>query len=117
MVTPLAGQNRLNPADTVRMRTGNCRDFPRMSDRSISPADVLDVHVLDLAAHVEALLRDLREIQRDLLRVRGVLPPPSGSQPMQAVHDCFQSLLRDCHALCDAARAGAETAAALDGRS
>jgi hypothetical protein len=33
---------------------------------------IVDVHVLDVLAQIEALLRGAREIQRHLLRVRGV---------------------------------------------
>ena len=35
-------------------------------------ADVLDVHVLDVLAQVEVLLRNVREIQRHALQLRGV---------------------------------------------
>jgi hypothetical protein len=41
---------------------------------------VLDVHVLDLLAQVEALLRGAREIQRQILRVRGVPRQKSATQ-------------------------------------
>jgi hypothetical protein len=46
---------------------------------------VLDVHVLDVLAQVEALLRGAREIQRQILRVPGVPRPPSATQRRAAV--------------------------------
>ena len=45
---------------------------------------VLDVHVLDVLAQVEALLRGAREIQRQILRVRGVPRPPSATHRRMA---------------------------------
>jgi hypothetical protein len=76
-------------------------------------ADVIDVHILDLAAHVEALLRSIREIQRGVLRVRGAVPPTAGVEPAREVQDRFANMLRQCDALRDAIESGAETAATL----
>jgi hypothetical protein len=45
---------------------------------------VLDVHVLDVLAQVEALLRGAREIQRQILRVRGVPRRRSAAQRRSA---------------------------------
>jgi hypothetical protein len=41
---------------------------------------IVDVHVLDVLAQVESLLRDARKIQRWILRVRGVPQPAMGTQ-------------------------------------
>src|SRR3954471_25073157 len=41
---------------------------------------VLDVQVLDVLAQVEALLRHAREIQREVLEVRGVPEPRSAAR-------------------------------------
>jgi hypothetical protein len=38
---------------------------------------VLDVHVVDVLAHLEALLRHSHSIQRALLRLRSEAPPPA----------------------------------------
>jgi hypothetical protein len=47
----------------------------------------LDVCVLDVLAQVESLLRDAREIQRRILRVRGVPKPKSGTQRRAAASE------------------------------
>jgi hypothetical protein len=41
---------------------------------------VVDVHVMDALAQVESLLRDVHEIQRRILRVRGVPRPPVAAE-------------------------------------
>ena len=63
-------------------------------------ADVLDVHVIDVLAQLEALLRSVHEIQRAVLRVRGTLPPGAGDG--DAVEDIQLRLARmaeECEAL------------------
>jgi hypothetical protein len=76
-------------------------------------ADVIDVHLLDLAAQIEALMREVRHIQRAVLRVRGVVPPAPEVTPAKEVQGHFANLLRGCDALRDAAESGAATAATL----
>jgi hypothetical protein len=63
---------------------------------------VLDVHVLDVLAQVEALLRGAREIQRQILRVRGV--PRRRSVPQRraaaaVVRKTAQQMLEESRAL------------------
>jgi hypothetical protein len=50
---------------------------------------MLDVQLLDVLAHIESLLGDAREIQRQLLRVRGV-----PEQVTQAQRTAAASLVR-----------------------
>lgn len=76
-------------------------------------ADIIDVHILDLAAQIEALLRSVREIQRGVLRVRGAVPPAPGVEPARELQDQFAKMLRLCDTLRDAVESGAETAATL----
>lgn len=76
-------------------------------------ADIIDVHILDLAAQIEALLRSVREIQRGVLRIRGAVPPAPGVEPSKELQDQFANMLRVCDALRDAVESGAETAATL----
>jgi hypothetical protein len=62
----------------------------------------LDVHVLDVLAQVEALLRGAREIQRQILRVRGVPRRRSASQrraAAAAVRKTAQEMLEESRAL------------------
>jgi hypothetical protein len=49
--------------------------------------DVLDVHILDVLAQVESVLRHLREVQRCALRVRGVIPPATPDDAHAAMLD------------------------------
>jgi hypothetical protein len=63
---------------------------------------VLDVHVLDVLAQVETLLRGAREIQRQILRVRGVPRRRSAAQrraAAAAVRKTAQEMLEEAHAL------------------
>ena len=80
-----------------------------MGERS---ADLLDVHLLDITAQIEALLRGVREVQENVLRVRGALPPVTGHQPAEVVQNRLARMLRDCDALRDAVE---ETEATADG--
>jgi hypothetical protein len=45
---------------------------------------ILDTQLLDVLAQVECLLRNAREVQRQLLRVRGVPQPTSSAQQRAA---------------------------------
>jgi hypothetical protein len=54
-------------------------------DRTDEHAAVLDVQLLDVFAQIEALLRSGREVQRELLRVRGVPTSTSREQRRAAV--------------------------------
>jgi hypothetical protein len=64
----------------------------------------LDVQVLDVLAQVESLLRGAREIQRQILRVRGVPRPASMERRRAAavaVQDTADRMLTDSRALAD----------------
>ena len=63
---------------------------------------VLDVHVIDVLAQVEALLRGARDIQRQILRVRGVPQRRSAQQRRAAaaiVQKKTREMLEEAHAL------------------
>jgi hypothetical protein len=64
----------------------------------------LDVLVLDVLAQVESLLRGAREIQRQILRVRGVPRPaslPRRRAAAKAVQKSADQMLEDSRALSD----------------
>jgi hypothetical protein len=46
---------------------------------------VLDVQIVDILSHLEALLRNTHSIQRALLQLRGAAPPPSRGSPNAAL--------------------------------
>ena len=46
---------------------------------------VMDVYIVDVLAHMEALLRHTHSMQRVLLRLRSEAPPPRRSTPPSAV--------------------------------
>jgi hypothetical protein len=80
--------------------------------------DLVDVHILDITAHLEALLRAVSEVQRDVLRVRGGATAGVASRAarMAAANDALARLTRmlnDCEGLKDAVSAAAEHASAL----
>ena len=57
-----------------------------MSHKQESPdierqLQVLDVSIVDVLSHLEALLRHSHSIQRSLLQLRGEAPPPSPQEP------------------------------------
>jgi hypothetical protein len=64
----------------------------------------LDVQVLDVLAQVESLLRGAREIQRQILRVRGVPRPGSAARrraAAEAVQHVADKMLHDSRSLAD----------------
>jgi hypothetical protein len=65
---------------------------------------VLDVHVVDVLAHLEALLRNSHSIQRGLLQLRGEAPPPTPA-PSRAVlaglRQHGEELRRECAMLAE----------------
>ena len=76
-------------------------------------ADLLDVHILDITAQIEALLRGVRELQRDLLKVRGaVVTPRSPDGRLAAARDA-QARLAAMLQVCDVLKAAAQDAAGL----
>ena len=81
--------------------------------RSQTAADLVDVHILDIAAHVEGVLRRVRELQRDLLRVRGV--PLNGGEmpPADSARGRLDQMLQDCAGLRGAIDAAIMSARAL----
>src|SRR5262245_26041758 len=46
---------------------------------------VLDVYIVDILAHLEALLRHTHSMQRVLLRLRSEAPPPGPTTPAPAI--------------------------------
>lgn len=77
-----------------------------MSERT---ADLLDVHVLDIAAQLEALLRGVRDVQRLALQLRGVLP--RGTTMGDEIQARLAAMLLECDALRDAIDSARVTAA------
>ena len=71
-------------------------------------ADLIDVHILNIAGQVEALLRTVREMQENVLRVRGAVPPLTGQHAGAAVQTGLVRMLYEC----DALRSSIHTAAA-----
>jgi len=90
-------------------------DHARRADQpGQSAADVLDVHILDIAAQLEALLRAVREIQRNVLRLRGALAASGpDADPVTEIQERLASMLRDCDAMRDVLESAAETGARL----
>ena len=58
------------PADFFERRA----ELERLA-QAVRESEIFDVQVLDSLAEIEALLRHARELQRNALRVRGVLSP------------------------------------------
>ena len=63
---------------------------------------VLDVHVVDVLSHLEALLRHSHTIQRNLLKLRSEAPPPTpasikGALPQLDKHSL--DMQRECDML------------------
>ena len=85
-----------------------------MRDKSPSnrAADLLDIHVIDIAAQIEALLRSVREVQRGLLTIRGALPRKD-LDPAIDVQKRLALMLRECGGLTEAVRAANNSAAAF----
>jgi hypothetical protein len=61
---------------------------------------VLDVHIVDILAHLEALLRHSHSIQRALLQMRRAAPPPT-SMPREVLLSQVRSHGRDMRRECD----------------
>ena len=101
--------------EKVATMTKQGRDENAMSDRQKPAgdqhADVLDVHLVDVAAQIEALLRGLREAQKHVLRLRGALKPLDGEDPVDSVRRRIDGMLTQSEALKDALQAAAEAAA------
>jgi hypothetical protein len=91
-----------------------------VQDRQKSPvettADILDVHVLDVLAQVEMLLRSVREVQRSVLQIRGVPLRVNAEERSACGTDVkvrFARMLDECNALRDAIQAASETSESL----
>jgi len=82
-----------------------------MSQKSLSDqaADVLDIHIVDIAAQLEALLRSVRELQRRVLVIRGALPR-TDADPGAEIQARLGQMLREAEALSDAVNAAADAA-------
>jgi hypothetical protein len=74
-------------------------------------ADLVDVHVVDMLAQVQALLRSVSEVQRNVLRVRGVPASVTHSQREHAA-DALQKVLMRMVEECDAMREAIQEARA-----
>ena len=67
-------------------------------DRADKRASMLDVQLLDVFGQIEALLRNGREVQRELLRIRGVPDSVSADQRRKAadrIHKLLTGMLDD----------------------
>ena len=84
-----------------------------MSDPA--PLDLLDVRLLDICAHLDSILGVVREIQRDVLRLRGTIqmPPVVATPPQEAMRARFLTLHHQCDALKLAVESGAMAATKL----
>lgn len=81
-------------------------------------ADMLDVHVLDMLVQIEALLRGAREVQRGILRVRGVIDSPTNKErdgAAHAVRERLDHMLVDCDSTREAVKEACNTAKGLKG--
>jgi hypothetical protein len=106
--TEAAETDRRNAFQSVRGRPIITAEPPNAAVER--DADLIDVHILDMAAQIEALLRSVREIQENVLRMRGALPPLRGHDPAEAVQHRVAGMLRECDALRDAVQAATTTA-------
>ena len=61
---------------------------------------VLDLHVVDVLSHLEALLRHSHHIQRMLLKLRAEAPPPAPAS-LQAALPVLNRQLSDMRQDCD----------------
>ena len=77
-------------------------------------ADVLDIHIIDIAAQLEALFRSVREVQRGVLTIRGALPR-NEFDPAAEIQARLGQMLQECNALSDAVSAAADAAVSLPG--
>jgi hypothetical protein len=63
-------------------------------------ADKVDVAILDITAHLEAFMRDVRELQRNALRLRGVaVAGGDAAPPADLVRARLLHMLEACGAL------------------
>ena len=75
-------------------------------------ADLVDVHILDLAAHLEAMLHGIRDLQRCALRLRGVNVGVERGDPADLIRARLERMLEECRGLRAAVSAAAiETSA------
>lgn len=75
-------------------------------------ADILDVHILDIAAETEAMLRGIRQVQRSVLQLRGTLEPGDAA-PVEGIRSHLTRMRADWDALGDAIQAAMDTAETL----
>jgi hypothetical protein len=93
---------------------------PKQRDADSDPevnADLVDVHILDMTAQIEALLRGVREMQRDILTLRGRIPQ-LGSRPERlaaasAVRRRLTGMLAECDELKTAVAEASDRATGL----
>jgi hypothetical protein len=88
---------------------------PQRSDAELN-ADLVDVHVLDMTAQIEALLRGVRDVQRGILRVRGRVQNGAPTDRRVAAADVqrrLSDMLTDCDALKEAINEGLDRADGL----
>jgi hypothetical protein len=77
------------------------RREPESTDTLTRHAELLDVQVLDLLAHIEALLRQGRDVQRESLRVRGVRlgAPVTATAAAMRITETVAAMQRDHQSL------------------
>lgn len=85
----------------------------RASNRA---GDILDVHLLDIAAQLEAILRSVRHVQSGVLRLRGALPADEGPSPVDDVRERLGLMQREWAALGEAIGAALDAADGLSDR-
>jgi hypothetical protein len=80
-------------------------------------ADLVDVQILDITAHIEALLRGVREVQHAILNVRGAgrepVPPGGRIAAAELAATRLAAMQRDCDSLKEVIGAAIAGAAAL----
>ena len=64
----------------------------------------LDVHIVDVLSHLEALLRHSHSIQRELLKMRSEAPPPSPAPSgnlLAVLNSHADEMRQDCEILAE----------------
>jgi hypothetical protein len=79
-------------------------------------ADIVDVHILDVTAQIEALLRGIRDAQRNILKLRRARTSGERLDAAGAVQERLREMLRECDALHDAVGQAVDRAGDLAAR-
>ena len=93
----------------MTMSTQTAKEHTRRPDMPDTPnpsidrkVQALDVHIVDVLAHLEALLRHSHSIQRGLLTLRAEAPPPapaSTEHGVAAMRAHAREMRHDCQIL------------------